>query len=400
MNICIIATQTVNHKLGGREVHIKDLSEGLAKKGHNVCVLTTRHPEGIKYQKQNNVEIFYFKKSNPKLYRPGFYRDFIQFFEEINREKKFDVVHDQRTLLGHAFIKYRRNNIPCVLTMHGTDFDEIKSYKNVIFSRAGLKTKIKSFLCILKVCLAYGSFLFDISKINALIYTSHEQKEIFEKWYFTKQEKLHRAFNGVDTEKFSPGSSRIREKYGLDKKKIILSVSILRAQKGVQNIIRAMPEILRKEREAMLLVVGDGWYRPNLEKIVENLLLKEKVIFAGMVPFDQLPGYFRGCDIFVNSTIRQNGYDLTILEAMACQRPVVVSDIGSVPTLIQDKQNGILVKPGDVNMLAGEVVDLLKNKEKADKISKNGRETVIKAFSLDKMVEDTIKVYKKVILKT
>ncbi len=96
-----------------------------------------------------------------------------------------------------------------------------------------------------------------------------------------------------------------------------------------------------------------------------------------MLPFESLPDYFNSCDIFVNPTIRQNGYDLTILEAMACEKPVVVSNIGSVPTVIEEGLDGPLVPTGDIKKLAEAVVKVLKDRELAQRLSIAARRKVV-----------------------
>ena len=128
------------------------------------------------------------------------------------------------------------------------------------------------------------------------------------------------------------------------------------------------------------MIVGDGSYAPKLKKQVSTLNLENNVIFTGMLPFESLPDYFNACDVFVNPTIRQNGYDLTILEAMACEKPVVVSNIGSVPTAVVDGIDGILVPPGDVKKLADAVVRVLKDKELTERLGETAQKKVVSKF--------------------
>lgn len=116
-----------------------------------------------------------------------------------------------------------------------------------------------------------------------------------------------------------------------------------------------------------------------------------------MVPFESLPEHFNACDVFVNPTIRQNGYDLTILEAMACEKPVVVSNLGSVPTVIEDGVDGVLVPPGDVDALARAVVRVLSDEELARRLDRAVRRRVVERFSVDSMVEGKIVVYNEII---
>ena len=128
--------------------------------------------------------------------------------------------------------------------------------------------------------------------------------------------------------------------------------------------------------------MGKGDYMANLNNLVQKLSIGNNVIFIGNVPFESLPDYFNACDLFVNPTIRQNGYDLTILEAMACEKPVVVSNIGSVPTAIEDGVDGLLVPTGDIKKLAEAVIKVLKDQELAKRLGKAARKKLEEKFSL------------------
>lgn len=397
MRICIIATYTTEHLLGGREIHIKELAGGLVKRGHKVTILTTKHPRGIKYENKKGVDIYHYPKSNPLLYRTGRYKDFIHFFQRVNREKRFDIVHDQATLLGISFIKYSKSHIPTVTTFHGTTYDELKSCLNVIRSNINIGAKIKSSLSICKLILAHFQFLPYTRRFDATIATSNEQVKIIRRWHFIPKDKIHKVFNGVDTDVFAPKPNpniTLRERYGVGKgDKIILTVSRLQEQKGIQNIIRAMPAILKEMKNAKLMVVGDGDYTGELKELTSRLGMEGNIIFTGTVPFEKLPYYFNACDVFVNPTVRQDGYDLTIIEAMACAKPVVVSNIGSVPTVVEHGVDGLLTPPGDVQALREGVVKVLSVEGLRKRMGKNARKKVVENFSLDRMVEDMIKVY-------
>lgn len=384
--------------MGGREVHIEDLTKGLTKRGHEVTILTTKNPKLLNHEKKNGVDIFYYPKSNPRLYTTIFFKDFVDFFEVINKTKKFDIIHDQNSLLGHSYIFYSKNNLPAVITFHGTYYDELNSRFNVIRSNVASVTKIKSFLSIFKILFGLVQLLIIIKKFDGFIATSNEEVGKIKKYHLIPDDKIYKVYNGVDTGEFKPAfGSAVRQKFGLNREKVILTVSKIEEQKGIQNMILALPEIVKEMKDVKLMVVGSGSYMKHLETLVKKLNVSNYIIFTGTVPIERLPDYFNACDLFVNPTIRQNGYDLTILEAMACEKPVVVSNIGSVPTVIEDGVGGLLVPPGDIKKLAEAVIKVLSDKELAERLGKAARKKVVEKFSVESMVEGTIKVYEEVI---
>lgn len=396
MNICMFAKGLPVHCIGGMEIHIQELVEGLINAGHRVTVITTKHPNGIVKEEKGNLNIYYAGDRSLKCTKI-FYKESAEVFTRLNKKEEFDIIHSQSTA-GRGYVMLPSRAVPIVISYHGTTIDEIKSKINVINSRVNLFIKCKSFLLILKYIIGHALFLPSIKKFDAIIATSNEQVGVLKRGYNYPSDKIFKVFNGVDAKVFKPNINiTIREKYGIEKYKIILAVSKLQEQKGIQNIILAMPDISERIKNVKLVIVGDGDYKYELKKIIEKNNLDKSIIFTGIVPYGNLPEYFNACDFFVNPTIRQNGYDLTILEAMACEKPVVVTNIGSMPTVIDDGVDGIFVTLGNINELVEASIKVLENKELALRLGEAARKKIIQKFSIESMVDGTINVYKEVI---
>lgn len=393
MKVCMLARSIPSHVKGGIEDHIFTLCQELVKKGQDVTIITTQHPQGIEYEVIDGIKIYYLKGTIPGRHSQAREKLSIEKFLDLHQKEKFDIIHCQGWLIKGI----DKLNLPIVLSLHGTSIDEIKTAWNVLITSTNLKM---IFISILKILFHIYTYLLGvkwIKKARGIIATSNEQKKILLEKYKVKKDKLYVVYNGIDIDLFIAQSSDLEllNKYGIkkDKEKVILCVARIIKEKGIQNIVKAMPNILKKVPSCKLLIVGDGKYRPELEKIVDRLGLQENIIITGLVPYEDLPQFYNLCDIFVNSTIRINGYDLTILQSMACRKPVVISNIGSVPTVITNYEDGILVPPGNIILLANAVIELLNNKELADRIAQKAREKIINKFSLESMVEGTIQVY-------
>lgn len=387
---------TFAHSIGGLESHIKMISEALVKKGHSVFIITTQHPKGIEKDEINGVKLFYIKNTNPGKYSISWWQKSPEKFIELHNQEKFDIVHSQG-VGGYSFLKKRlhqRCNIPAVISMHGTAIDEIKS-------RFRLKLNIKVILSLLYLSYAYiFRDLVSLKLAGGVIATSNEQKKILKKFYALNEDKLHLVYNGIDTDLLRPGVdvSLLRRKFNLaDNDRVILSLARIKEEKGIQNTILALPDILKKFPETKLLVVGEGEYKTILQELVKKLGVEKNVIFETFISYEELPKYYNLADIFVNSTIRENGYDLTLIQAMACSTVVISSNLGSVPTVIKDGENGILVPKGNVHSLSESIIRIWQDSELRKKIEEEGRKTAVRKFSLESMAEGTIKVYEKVL---
>jgi len=141
------------------------------------------------------------------------------------------------------------------------------------------------------------------------------------------------------------------------------------------------------------MIVGDGDLRSGYEKLAKDLGIGERVIFAGKVVDDDLPKYYNLADIFVLPSIsRSEAFGLVVLEAMACAKPVIVSDLPGPRTLVSN--NGLKVKINDVNHLSDRLLILLRNKELAQKFGANGQEKVLEQYNWPKIAQKLVEIYK------
>jgi glycosyltransferase involved in cell wall biosynthesis len=164
-------------------------------------------------------------------------------------------------------------------------------------------------------------------------------------------------------------------------------------------MVQALPEVLVDIPTAKLLIVGEGEYLGYLEKLASELGLLGKVIFTGAIPYGDLGKYFHLADVFVNSTIRENGYDLTIIQGMAYGKPVVVSRLKSLAGVIDDGKNGFLVGRGEVKELSQTVRKVLQDPEKMKVVGKAAQQQAQSLFSVESMVNNTIKVFEQCLQK-
>lgn len=395
MKICMLIRSMPAHGVGGMEDHTMTLSRTLVQRGHSVDVVTTAHPNEIEKEEIEGIRIHYISHTRSRRYFGGWWRESPPAVFNLHKKVGFDVLHSQSTA-AFSVIKRRVHSVlglPVVISMHGTAIDEIRSKLNVglPLTRPTQAFRIAaSFLKYINMFCRIERFC--IPRVDAVIATSKEQYALIRQYYRVRRDRLYIVYNGIDVHHFSPESA-LMTKTNQGPGQLILVVARLVEDKGIDNIVKAMPIIREQVPAARLKIVGDGRMRPYLERLVDHLRLREYVSFAGYVTYKELPDYYRRCNVFVNPTIRSNGYDLTILQAMACCCPIVVSNIGSIPTVAKHNCNSLLTSPGDVHALANNVIHLLGNESLANRLADAGRKTIEKEFSLEKMASDTESVY-------
>jgi len=193
--------------------------------------------------------------------------------------------------------------------------------------------------------------------------------------------------NGVDVERFHPRwpDRALRQMLDLDAKAPVVGiVAALRPEKNHEMFLRVAALVHEALPAARFLVVGDGPERARLEAIAQDLGIAETVRFLGTR--HDVHEVLSLVDVLV-LTSHSEANPLCLLEAMASEKPVVATRVGSVSETVLDGQTGYLVAPGDCLNMAGRVLELLRDRDRATAIGRTGREQVIAHWSVARMVQ-------------
>jgi len=178
-----------------------------------------------------------------------------------------------------------------------------------------------------------------------------------------------------------------------DHDRVILFLSLLSKQKGADIAIKALNE-LSNRKNLKLIIAGDGEYLEDAKLLVKHFKLESRIVFTGFVRNEDTAKYYNASDIFIFPTLRLESFGIVIAEAMACGKPVIASNIGAIPDVIDNGINGILIPIGDFKELARQIDLLLNNQRYSSMLAKNAQQKALERFGLDRMVEETIKVLK------
>jgi glycosyltransferase involved in cell wall biosynthesis len=218
-------------------------------------------------------------------------------------------------------------------------------------------------------------------------------------------EKIRVCYNGVDPKKYSPDQvtkDRIKEiktKYGLtDNDMMILFVGRLVWIKGVDKLIRSMPQVIQKIPNAKLVVVGLGDMRDYLEGLVRNLHLENIVNFRfEFIPEEERIAHYAACDVAVYPSLYEP-FGIVTLEAMSMKKPVVVGAAGTsgmreIVSISGDDQCGFHINPNDPSDIAWGIISAIQDPKNRIRYGQNGRKRVKQLFSWDSSAKSTINRY-------
>jgi phosphatidylinositol alpha-1,6-mannosyltransferase len=196
---------------------------------------------------------------------------------------------------------------------------------------------------------------------------------------------------GIDTAHFipQPDAMQKREELGLQDKKIIISVGRLVHRKGQDNLIQAMPAVLKKIPNAHLLLVGEGPYKKHLEKLVMKSSLEQNVTFAGRIMYDRLPSYLSAADLFAMPSrsrffgLEVEGLGIVYLEASACGIPVVAGNSGGAPDAVLEGVTGLCVDGTNIEQITAAIVEICSDAERASHMGAAGRNWIVNQWRWD-----------------
>ena len=401
MNICMFSRIMPAHSPGGMQDHVQTLSAGLARKGHAVSVITSARVDGLDFQTLEGVSVYYLKGTPPGRNTNAYWFGAARKLEELQAAKSFDILHSQSVGAYGVYKKKlnRRYGLPLVTSYHGTHLDVLTTswHTDVAPTNPIGVARFAALSLNLLYRYLYRDLWFTRGS-DVVIATSDTDPAKYRALYRLPDARIRKVYNGIDTDLFAPCADEpgeLRRALNIrPDEKIVLALARLEKDKGVQNAIAALPRVL-EQTAACLVIVGDGRYRPALAAYARERLVEAHVRFVGAQPLAECVRYFNLCDVFVDPTLRTDGYDLTIAEAMACARPVIVSDVGANSTLIDSAtpRDGILIPRGDNEALIREILRVLGDDALARSMGEAGRAKIAARFSIGAMVDGMERVY-------
>jgi glycosyltransferase involved in cell wall biosynthesis len=370
----------------GVAIHSYYLSEGLARLGCDVHIFTTGD------KNSTNVELIgggkrTIHKINIKLKVPikdkTLKRRFSTFmfdnlilnevFKEDAREK-FDIIHSQITMTSALMLKYF-NDAKWIHTFHSLERIRCKYVPKENKRYMGIINWMQS-------SVTYPDAIIAVSKSL--------RKEILNAHPNLKERKVFYIPNGVDTETFKPGDSQLRDKK-------VLFIARFSLEKGIDLVEKIAVKLLKRDSEVKveLVIPIDDYMSESMEKIKSQLETAEKT-FPGRfiwhkeaVSREKLAEIYNSCLVYIQPS-RYESFGMTVLEAMACGKAVVVSNRGGMPELVENAGRVVRL---NTNVFVKEIINLLENYRLRERYSRRAIERA-KQFRWEEISKRTLGVYK------
>lgn len=381
-------TDTYPPYINGVSTSVLMLKQGLEKLGHEVYVVTV------------NSENFHYKKEDNVLMIPGIPIGIYDFRMtslyplralKIIKSWNLDVIHTHTEFAVGTFARLiaKQYNIPLVHTYH-TMYEEYIYYITKGYFD-GASKKLVEYLTL---------FLCD-KTVEELIVPTKKTYDLFKEKYKVKRD-VHIIPSGIDVTRFYKENVDLLSIKSLKKelniKKddfVILFVGRIAKEKSIDFLIKNLKAILKKVPKARMIIVGDGPDMNELALLVRENKLDKHVTFTGKVSWSEIPKYYQLANVFVTAS-KTETQGLTVIEAMAAEKPVVAIKDESFELVMKDKQDGLFFETKEEYQRL--IIDLYNNPSYAKMIAKQARITA-NAYNPEVYAKRVLEVYESVINK-
>jgi len=352
--------------IGGVQTHVFELSRSLVALGHTVQVVTRKKSQDSPaHEIQDGVTIH--RISLPKshwLYDQILFRK----LKRQIRDHNIDLIHVHGTRPLNAC---RKLHVPVIFTNHTSSF--LKRLKKGNRARKKMSRQLDA--------------------VAHVIAPSRDRAEATLQAGF--RGPLTEITNGVDLERFSPGQSICREKLQLPENAFLALFSgRLHPIKGIKYLAEALEQLDLEELH--LLVAGSGPEKSTLSNAFHRIGRTNQVHFLGSVPNSSIPDVYRAADLLLLPSLEE-ATSISGLEAMACGLPILGSDVGGIPALVEDGVTGRLVPKGNAQAIASTLLEMIKHPDECQLMGSKGRIKAEREFSWSSVAKKTESVYLRVI---
>jgi len=403
MKILYIITQS---ELGGAQKNVLDLAVGLKNK-HEILVAAGGNGPFFEQLRKNQVPCTRLKYLR-RVINPYF--DLLGLLEikKLIQKEEPDILHlhsSKAGILGSlaGYFYSGNKNDRSFTPPNGTQDDYSKrsssstkmkviyTVHGAVFTAAFSAMTQKIFLWLEKYTAKFK---------DKIICVSANDKKLWLEYGAATENKLVVIHNGIAAEKIdflekekAREGLKIQEaRYKIQTDtKIVGTIANFYPEKGLTYLIKAA-KIMNKNAlapEAIFVVIGEGKEREMLEGMIKERNLENRFFLVGALPL--AAQYLKAFDVFVLPSIKE-GFPYVLLEAMAAGLPIISSLVGGTPEIIKNGEDGFLILSKNPKILAERIADILDNPELAEKLSEKAREKV-KEFSVERMIEETEKVY-------
>ena len=363
-------TNTYTPNINGVARSVSTFRAALSRLGHQVFVFAQEAPDDYE---EAEPYIFRYPGVNIPAFNYSITMPRSRMVNKMLPALKLHVIHSNHPVaLGDvAARKAKKLNLPLVFTFHTRYVEYAEEYTAYVPWNEVIVEGV-----VVKPLVRY------LNRCHHIVTPSDSIKESLAE-YAGLTERVTTIPTGIDLVPFQTADGRpVRQKYGWQQEKVLVSVSRLAEEKNVKTLLAAVAQVLKTNDQVRLLLVGDGPQRGELERFTKKMGIEGKVVFTGRIPFEAVPAHLKAADIFCFASITET-QGLVTMEAMAAGLPVVAVDATGTRDTVEDGVTGLLTN-NDATALGQGIARMLDDPTLLEKLRRNAVE---KATTLDATVQ-------------
>ena len=363
MKILRVVSDLYPSVVGGLGLHAHEMSRLQAREGHDVTVFTCRTESEQAYSEDRDG--YHIIRSDVHLCLLGNTISFSQLSALLKHWESYDIVHAHSHLFFSTVLctlARKLRSTPLVVTNHGLVSQTAPGWLQHLY------------------ILTIGRWVFRTADA-ILCYTGTERDQVIE--LGVSPDKVHVIHNGIDTDVFAPSNSA-------SPKKQILWIGRFTPGKGVEYLLKGFQAFSKGFPDYTLVMVGRGPLKDDFVRMIREMDLEDKVVLRDFIPNGELPSLYQDSLLFILPSLEE-GVPRTILEAMACERPVVCTALPQLVDIVSGC--GLLIPTGDAGAVADALSTLVSDPALARNLGQSARAKVVSQYSWDDTVAKTLDLY-------
>jgi glycosyltransferase involved in cell wall biosynthesis len=386
VRICLIVRALPVHRLGGLEFHTMDLARALADLGHEITIVTSRHPEDLPSGEYTDggIRICCLPKGRPGDYSFSFFRDLKGMVSRLDAESRFDVIHAQE--FAALFLGSWPGRLVC--TVHGTMFSEVPLHRRH-FWKLTPPAQLAALWRYRQRILLHPAFRAMLRRADRLIVDSEFTFRELVRMRADLRSKLTVVPLGIDSSRYQPDAPP--PTVGGNRPLTIALLGRLQKMKGLLAAVDAAHTVQQRGLDFRMVIGGRGEYAQKLQCWIGERNLQDSVHMHGPVPPEQVSAFLHGADVFLFPDQTQPAFGLVAVEALLHGLPVIAARSGAIPEVVSEDV-GWIYDPWNVNELSGIMERLIRHPELIRNRIESCRKLASK-YTAQRMAKETEAVY-------
>ncbi len=376
------------------------MAKGLARKGIDVTVFSSRSPIGKSFVERDGVKTYFLQEKDSELQHLNFEDAVLRKFTELHYQNPFDIVHS----LDPSAIKVAKQKSRFKVAVC---FDVEATQMSQIFSILGRGHETLGALLQMGTALAYKFMTTFFAKDRPLlkvadgIFVAHpQQRYLLERYYLYPDLKIHTLPYGFELSDFKPPENvtEIKKKWGLpENSQLAVTFSDLSESQEIIHLLMGFEKVAVKKPFSYLLIIGNGPLFKEIEYEILQRALGKRVLLLGSLSDEETLDIISISEVYINLSSRTSGFETTLIEAMAQKKVIIGSEVSPISHIIEDGLDGFLLRPADKDSLAILLIEIFSGAIPIEELGERARKKVLELFDVKKMTDLAINAYRQII---